>query len=311
MRILVMGAGGIGGYYGAVLAKAGNEVVFAARGAHLEAMQTRGLEIRERDGSATIQSIQAVRFPVQASGPFDFILFAVKTYDTVEAAQAIAPVVGPQTSVLPIQNGVDSVDEISKIVPAERVLAGSTVLSATIAEPGVIQRLSLLSAITVGEPQGVRSERVVRIVEAFTAAGISDAVATDEAQRVLWEKFMMLAPLASVTSAANVTYGQLRAAAEGLALWRTLLAEVHAVGRASGVDLPDEVAVSMERFVMNLPADLSTSMQRDYAARRRVELEHLAGTVIRRGTEAGISTPTFNTIYAVLRVRALSYGGVS
>jgi 2-dehydropantoate 2-reductase len=306
-----MGAGGGGGYYGAVLAKAGNEVVFAARGAHLDAMQARGLEIRERDGAATTQAVQAVRFPAQASGPFDFILFAVKTYDTLEAAQAIAPVVGPQTSVLPVQNGVDSVDEISKAVPAERVLAGSTVLSATIVEPGVIQRLSPLSAITVGEPRGARSERVVRIVAAFNAAGISDAVATDDAQRVVWEKFVMLAPLASVTSAANATYGQLRAAAEGLALWRSLLAEVHAVGRATGVDLPDEVAVNMERFVMNLPENLSTSMQRDYAAQRRVELEHLAGTVIRRGTAVGVPTPTFNTIYAILRVRALSYGGVS
>jgi 2-dehydropantoate 2-reductase len=172
MRILIMGSGGIGGYYGARLARTGNDIVFVARGVHLEAMQTRGLEIRERDGTAELQAIRAVRYPTEAGGTFDFILFAVKAYDTAEAAEAIRPVVGPETSVVPIQNGVDSTDEIARVVPAGRVLAGSALLSAAIVEPGVIQRLSATSAATIGEPAGPRSARVERIVAAFNAAGI-------------------------------------------------------------------------------------------------------------------------------------------
>ena len=215
MRILIMGSGGIGGYYGARLFKAGHDVVFTARGAHLEAMQTRGLEIRERDGSTEILPVTAVRFPADAGGTFDLILVTVKAYDLAEAGAAIAPVVGPETSVVPIQNGVDSVDVLREIINIDRVVAGTTVLSATILAPGVIERLSATTSITIGEPFGPKSERVERIAAAFHEAGMADAIATDDPQRALWEKFMFLAPLASVNSATGLPTYRLRDFPEG------------------------------------------------------------------------------------------------
>ena len=207
MRILVMGSGGIGGYYGARLARAGNEVVFVARGPHLEAMQANGLEIHDRDGSVWRPDARAVRYPAEAGGTFDLILFAVKTYDTREAAEAIRPVVGPETCIVPIQNGVDSVEEIGRVVDPARVLAGSTLLSSTIVAPGVVQQLGTNLSITIGEPTGPRSARVERIVATFHAAGIDQAVATDDAQQGLWEKFMFLAPCASINSASGLSTG--------------------------------------------------------------------------------------------------------
>src|SRR5215213_1109499 len=294
MRVLVMGSGGVGGYFGGILAKAGNEVVFTARGAHLEAMQQNGLSLIDRGETTLLRPVTAVRLPEEAGGTFDLVLFTVKTYDTTGAAEAIKPVVGPGTSVLPLQNGVDAVDEIGAIVGKERVLGGSTNIGARI-----------------GEPVGVSSERVETIAEAFRAAGLDDVTASPDITRAVWEKFMLLAPLASATSATGIPSGQVRAAPEGKALWKTMMGEVHAVGQASGVNLPAESAVTVEKFFMGLPDTHTTSMQRDYDGKRRVELEHLAGTVIRRGKAGGVPTPTFDVVYAVLRTRALSFGGVS
>jgi len=311
MRILIMGSGGIGGYYGARLLKAGHDVVFTARGAHLEAMQARGLEIRERDGSSEILPVTAVRFPLDAGGTFDLILVAVKAYDLPEAAQAIAPVVGPETTVVPLQNGVDSVDVLREVIDVERILAGTTVLSATIVAPGVIERLSATTSATIGEPFGPISARVQKIVRALHAAGLTDCIATDDPQRALWEKFMFLAPLASLNSATGLPTVHIRSVPEGL---ETILArqrEIRAVGQAEGVNLPDESAEKVERMVMGLTDRHTTSMQRDFAAGKRVELETLAGSVVRRGRKRNVPTPIFTAVYAILRAKALSYGGVS
>lgn len=311
MRVLVMGTGGVGGYFGGILAKSGHEVVFVARGAHLEAMRRRGLEVRDREESTLLWPIHAVRVPSEADGPFDLVLFTVKTYDTTEAAEAIRPVVGPRTSVLPLQNGVDAVDEIGALVGAPHLLAGTTNIGSRIAEPGVIERFSPFCNVTIGEPGGGLSERVASIAAALREAGLDDVTASPDAQRAVWEKFMLLAPLASATSACNVSSGYVRSAPEGRALWQAMMREVQAVGQAAGVHLPEESAEAVERFFMGLPDTHTTSMQRDYEARRRVELEHLAGTVVRRGRATGVPTPTFDIMYAVLRTRALSFGGVS
>lgn len=312
MRILIMGTGGIGGYYGGRLAEAGNEVVCVARGAHLEAMQANeGLTLRERDGADRLIPVQAVRYPADAGGTFDFILFAVKTYDTAEAAAAIEAVVGPETWVVPIQNGVDSTEEIGRVISPSNVLAGSALLNAAIAEPGVIERRSGTTATTIGEPKGPRSPRVERIVAAFNAAGCADVVATDDAQRVLWEKLMFLAPIASVNSATGLSTGYLRAVPEGKATVLAMQDEIRAVGLAAGVNLPEESAEKIRNMYLNLTDAHTVSMQRDFAAGRRVELESLAGSVVRRGRQHAVPTPLFAAIYAILRTRALQFGGVS
>jgi 2-dehydropantoate 2-reductase len=274
-------------------------------------MQKNGLTVVDRGESTLLKPVSAVRLPAEAGGRFDLILFTVKTYDTKEAAEAIKPVVGADTSVVPLQNGVDAVEEVGAVVGAERMLGGSTNIGARINEPGVVERFSPFCNVTIGEPGGGLSERVEKIAAALREAGLDDITASPDITRAIWEKFMLLAPLASATSACNIPSGQVRSAPEGKALWQTMMREVHAVGRASGVNLPDESAVNVETFFMNLPDTHTTSMQRDYDGQRRVELEHLAGTVIRRGKAAGVPTPTFDVVYAVLRTRALSFGGVS
>jgi 2-dehydropantoate 2-reductase len=311
MRILIMGSGGIGGYYGARLHLAGHDVVFTARGAHLDAMQTRGLEVRERDGSAELLPVKAVRFPADAGGTFDLIIVAVKAYDLVEAGQAIVPVVGSETSIVPIQNGVDSVDVLREIVDVDRILVGTTMMNAAIVEPGVVELRSGTTSITIGEPFGPISERVSRIVGAFHDAGMADAIATDDPQRALWEKFMFLAPIASINSATGLPTYHVRSVPEGLEAIRAMQAEIRAVGLAEGVNLPDESAEMVDQIVLRLTDRHTVSMQRDFADGKRVELETLTGSVVRRGRAKGIPTPVFSTIYGILRAKALSFGGVS
>ncbi|MGE3269620.1 MAG: ketopantoate reductase family protein [Chloroflexota bacterium] len=311
MRVLVMGSGGVGGYFGGLLVKAGHDVVFTARGAHLEALQKNGLTLIDRGETSVLKPVTAVRMPADAGGTFDLVLFTVKTYDTIGAAEAIAPVVGPGTCVVPLQNGVDAVDEIGAVIGADKMFGGATNIGAHIKEPGVVERFSPFCGVSIGEPGGGVTERVERIAAALRESGVDEVTASPDITRAVWEKFMLLAPLASTTSAANVASGKVRGTEEGRALWKTLMNEVLAVGRASGVNLPDESATSMETFFLNLPETHTTSMQRDYDAQRRVELEHLAGTVIRRGKAVGVPTPTFDVVYAILRIRALSFGGVA
>jgi len=312
MRMLIMGSGGIGGYYGARLAEAGNEVVFTARGAHLDAMQARGLEVREREGeeNTRILPVTAVRYPADAGGTFDLILFTVKSYDNAEAAEAVKPVVGPETTILPLQNGVDAVDDIGGILGAEHMLAGSTDMNSRLEGPGIVHRVSRTSRLTAGEPYTPRSERAVQVIEAFQAAGIDDGVVTDDSQRALWEKFMFLAPIATANSATGLPTGHIMGLPEGRDMVLGMQREVRAVGQASGVNLPDEAADRITAMLLNLPDWHTVSMQRDFEAGRRVELETLTGSVVRRGQRQGVPTPIFSTLYPVLRARALSYGGV-
>lgn len=311
MRVLVMGSGGVGGYIGGMLAKGGHDVTFTARGAHLEAIQSNGLTVIDRGESTLLESAKAVRYPVDAEGPFDLVLFTVKTYDTQEAAEAIKPAVSSQTSTVPLQNGVDAVDEIGAVVGKERVLAGLSNIGARIVEPGTVERFSPFCGVTIGEAGGGPSERAEKIAAALREAALPEATTTEDAQRAVWEKFMLLAPLASLTSAAAISSGQLRAVPESRDLYLTMMREVQAVGRASGVNLPDDSARSIEAFFMNLPDTHTTSMQRDYDAKKRVELEHLAGTVIRRGKAVGVPTPAFDVVYPILKARAVQFGGVS
>lgn len=309
MRILVMGSGGVGGYYGGILAQQGHEVTFVARGAHLQAMRERGLEVRDRGTTHLLRPTNAVGDPAEAGSNFDLVLFTVKTYDTEPAARALRPAVGPSTAVLPLQNGVDAIDQLSAALGAEHVLGGTTQVGARIVEPGVVERFSPFCQVTLGEPAGGVSARVERIAAALREVGV-EAIASPDIQRALWEKFMMLAPLATLNTACRVPTGQVRADPDTRALYFAMMDEVVAVGRASGVNLPDASVEAMRAFYLNLPDSHTTSMQRDFEEQRRVELESLAGSVVRRGDAVGVPTPIFDVLYPVLRVRARSFGGV-
>ncbi|MFN8522864.1 MAG: 2-dehydropantoate 2-reductase [Chloroflexota bacterium] len=310
MRVLVMGSGGVGGYYGGLLARDGHDVTFVARGAHLAAMRANGLKLIDRGEELALPPVRLVEKPAESGTNFDLIFFTVKTYDTAPAAEAIRPAVGPDTAILPLQNGVGSIEALSEAVGEEHVLGGMTQIGVHIKEPGVVERFSPFCQVVLGEPKGGLSARAEKIAAALRNVGV-DATATDDVQRALWEKFIMLAPLASMTSACNLMSGQVRSADPGRDLYLKLVDETAAVGRASGVNLPGESVEGVVKFFSNLPDTHTTSMQRDFDAKRRVELEELAGSVVRRGDALGVDTPRFDVIYAILSTRARSFGGVS
>ena len=313
MRVLVMGTGGLGGYYGSALAQGGHDVVFVARGKHLAAIREHGLTLKSLvTGETTVlQPATAVERPADAPpGPdFDLIIFTVKAFDTEAAAALLPPVVGPNTAILTLQNGVDSVDLIGAVVGAGHILPGTTRINCVIGEPGVIVQNTPYSKLEMGELSGETTPRVTMIAEAFRSLGIEVAV-SDEPLREIWTKFIMIAPHATLTSATGQAVAAIRELPEGTALYRSLIEEVAAVGRASGVSLaPDAVERTMD-FILNLPPGAKTSMLFDYERENRVELEYLTGTVVRRARALDLPTPQFDALYAVLKVRARAFGGV-
>jgi 2-dehydropantoate 2-reductase len=312
MRILVMGAGGVGGYYGGSLALSGHDVTFVARGAHLAAMRERGLEIRSGGQTKRLHPVSVTESPGEAARrqPFDLVLFTVKTYDTEAAARAVQPALASDTAVLTLQNGVDSVEQLSALLGADHVLAGATQIETTIREPGVIDQRSPFRKIWLGEPSGEITARVEAIAGALREAGAEVTVSPDPTLAI-WEKFVRLTPNATLTTACGAPVGPIRDTPEGAALLRTLVSEVVGVGRGFGVALPEDAVESAMDTLMSLPATMGTSMQRDFERRNRVELEHLTGAVVRRGRDLGLPTPAFEAMYAILKVRALFFGGIS
>jgi 2-dehydropantoate 2-reductase len=304
-----MGAGAVGGFYGAALARSGHAVTFVARGAHLAAMRARGLAVRSGGRVAVLHPVQAVSDPAEASGDVDWVLFTVKGYDTDAAARRLRPAIGPGVAVLTLQNGVESGERLGAALGADRILVGTTVISTSVAAPGVIHQANALQRIELGEPSGAITPRVETIARAFRDAGAEVRMTTD-VRRSVWEKFVRLAPGATVTSATQATIGAVRSTAEGLALYRTLIAETVAVGRAAGADLAPDAVETAVRLIQALPADMKTSMQLDYERRARVELEDITGAVVRLGRRLGVPTPAYDVAYAVLRVRAAAFGGL-
>lgn len=310
MRVLVMGSGGLGGYFGGMLARTGHDVTFVARGAHLAAMRERGLEVRTDEETYRFPTVAAVAAPSEAAGDFDLILFTVKGYDAEAAANALRPVIGPETAVLTVLNGVDSAEQLAAILGPEHVLAGTTFIRSTLAAPGVIEQMGTLRRVVFGEFAGGPTPRVARVAEALRAAGIEVEVAQD-ARVAVWQKFVMQAPHATMTSACMMPCGPIRETPEGDALYRALIAECVAVGRAGGVALPPDAEETAMGVVWRFLYEQKTSMSIDYERGNRVELEQLTGAVVRRGAALGVPTPTFDVLYGVLKVRALASGGLA
>jgi 2-dehydropantoate 2-reductase len=299
MRIAVLGSGGIGGYFGALLASAGHDVVFVARGAHLEAMRRRGLTVRTPAGGSTI-SVTAVA-DTRKVEPVEAVLFCVKSYDTEAAALLLGPLMRRDTAVLTLQNGVDNADAIASVVGAEAVLAGAVYVAAQLVEPGVILRTGAEGRITLGELDGSLTERVQRLAGVFQQSGILHDVSTD-ILRVLWAKFLFIAGVGGVTALARSGIGSLLASRDGRALLVASCAEIVAVARAEGAPLPAAAVDSVIAQAATLPAQWRSSMARDLDDGRRLEVDALSGAVIRRGLKHGIPTPVHQTIAACLSV---------
>ena len=299
MRIAVLGSGGIGGYYGALLAKAGHDVSFIARGAHLEAMQRRGLTVRTPDGESTIRVTAAA--DTASVGPVDLVLFCVKSYDTEPAAQALKPLMARDTAVVTLQNGVDNVAAIAGVAGTRAVLPGAVYVALQLAGPGVVVRTGGEGKIVFGEPGGAPTDRVQRIASAFEASGIPHEVSTG-IERVLWTKFLFITGVGGVTALARSGIGPLLASLEGRALLAASCEEIAAVAGAERVLLPaDTVDLAIEQAA-TLPPQWRSSMARDLDAGRRLEVEALSGAVVRRGLKLGVPTPVHRTIAACLSV---------
>jgi 2-dehydropantoate 2-reductase len=310
VRVLVMGAGAVGGYYGAALAGRGHAVTFVARGEHLRALRERGLTIRSGGRVTALRPVHAVADPAHAGGGFDLVLFTVKGYDTETAARALEPAVGTETAVLTLQNGVESGERLAAVLGPDRILVGTTVIAASLVEPGTIDQPSPMRRIDLGEPSGRLTPRVEAVAAALREAGVDVRLTTD-VRRAVWEKFVRLAPGATLTTACGATIGTVRDTPEGAALYRALIAETVAVARASGAALPPDAVDTAIAQIRELPADMKTSMQLDYERGRRVELEDLTGAVVRLGRRLGVATPFYDALYAVLRVRATAFGGLT
>lgn len=297
MRVAILGTGAIGGYYGALLAKAGEDVVFVARGAHLQTLNSHGLSVKTADAESTWR-VTAVG-QTDAVGPVDLVLFCVKSYDTDTAAASLGPLMTPQTLVLTLQNGLDNVETIAAVVGRKAVLVGSVYVAVQLVAPGVIEYSSGEGTIVFGELTGGPTERTRRIAELFQRAGILHEVSTDM-PRVFWEKFLFITGVGGVTALARSGIGPLLASAEGQRLLTASCAEVDAVARAEGIQLGADAVDRIFKQAASLAPQWQSSMARDLEVGRRLEVEALSGAVVRRGRTYDIPTPVHQAIWACL-----------
>ncbi|MEE8465157.1 MAG: 2-dehydropantoate 2-reductase [Dehalococcoidia bacterium] len=297
MRIAVMGAGGIGGCYGALLARAGNDVTLIARGAHLAAIKEKGLQLVQPEDDFTVD-ITATGDPSQV-GPVDLVVFSVKAHQNPEAIPLIKPLMGDDTTVLTIQNGVESADELGQEYGAERVLPGSAYVLSNIVSPGVIKQISPVPRVAFGESNGERSQRAVAVQDAFSKANIT-AELSDDISKVLWSKLLYNSPANGMASAARLSPRDLIEFPEGSTMFRSAIQEVANVATANGVPLGQEDIQGAMDLIAARPMGARGSMQADLEAGRPLELEAIVGSVGRIGRKVNVPTPVFDMLYTLL-----------
>ena len=307
MRIAIMGTGGVGGYYGGLLSQQGQEVIFIARGAHLQAMRAQGLHVKSVHGDFLVSPARATDDPAEV-GPVDLILFTTKTYHTDVAAQAIKPLVGQETVVVPLQNGIDAAERLGAYVGREHLVGGVTWLSAAIEAPGVIGQYSQFRRVVLGEFDGKMTARLKTIYETLQATGIAVELSAD-ILKVLWTKFVFISAASALGSLTRATIGEYRQVPETREVLTEALKEVAAVAQARGVTLAGDLVAKTLEFIDNAAPDMKTSMQRDVEAGRPSELESMIGVVPRLGRQTGVSTPVMRLAYAVLKPGNLKVPG--
>jgi 2-dehydropantoate 2-reductase len=301
MHFAIMGSGAVGGYYGAKLARAGQQVSFVARGGHLKALRERGMMVWSPLGDFTTRA--RAEDDTATIGPVDVVLYAVKTYDNEAALPRVTPLLGPETVVITLQNGVDSVDDVAALVGRERVLGGPTYIATALSAPGFIEQTGTHRRIVFGEVFGHTarvSKRVQAIADVMQRADIQ-AEPVPDARVPLWDKFIYLAPFASFTGAARLPIGPLWSDPYIRAQFLAAVREVECVARAEGVAVGDGVLDRVVTYVDALPASTRSSLLIDLQAGKRIEVESLTGSVVRRGQAAGVPTPVLAGLYAALR----------
>lgn len=289
MKFAVVGVGGVGGYFGGRLAADGNEVVFLARGAHREAMQREGLRVLSPKGDLHIAAPELFESAEQ-TGFCDLVLLCVKLWDVAEAAETIRPLLSQDSAVVPLQNGVEVEDQLTDLLGARHVVGGVAYIAAAIEAPGVIRHTGTMARLAFGERDGMPSWRMDALHAACGAAGI-EAELSPDIERRIWEKFVMLAPLAGATCYDRCTVGEVIADPARRARFEAMVREAAAVGRAKGVALEPDLEARTLAAAARMPADMKTSMLHDLAAGHRLELPWLGGAVVRLGHELGVDTP--------------------
>ena len=295
MRIAIFGTGGTGGYFGAQLARAGEDVIFIARGEHLRAIRTTGLRVETLKGEIVIQPAQATDDPAQV-GVVDAVLVGVKTWQVTEAARAMQPMIGPRTFVVPLQNGVEASLQLAEVLGVEHVLGGLCGTMSWIAGPGLIRSIGEAHFIKFGELDKGPSERAEQLRQVFERAGVKVEVPPD-IHVSLWEKFLFVVSFGGVGAVTRAPIGVIRTLPETRQMLEQCLHEIFAVGRARHVALSDGSIEKSMAFLDSLTPGGTTSMQRDIASGKPSELDAWNGAVVRLGREARVDTPLHKFIY--------------
>jgi 2-dehydropantoate 2-reductase len=301
MHFVILGSGAVGGYFGAKLARAGQRVTFVARGAHLTALRERGMEIVAPEVESFTVRAEATDDTRQAGTP-DVILLTVKTYDNPTVLPMLRPMLGPSTVVLTLQNGVDSADDAAAVAGESRVIAGPAYIATALESPGRIVQTGTHRRIVFGEVfgSGGLTDRVKAIRDVMLSADIN-AEAVEDARPILWEKFIYLAPFAGFTGAMRLPAGAILDDAFIRTHFREAAAEVEGVARAEGIALPAGLDARLTPYMNALPPSTRSSLLIDLSQQKRIEVEALQGSVVRRGARVGIPTPIMSTLYAVLK----------
>jgi len=295
-----MGTGGVGGYYGGLLAQGGQDVTFIARGAHFQAIREKGLQVKSVFGDFMISPAKVTDNPVDIESPVDLVIVATKTYNTDEAAKAIQPIVGPETVVMSLQNGVDAADRIGAVVGMEHLIGGATWLSAAIEAPGVIGQYSQFRRIVFGEFNGQKTPRAQRLFDTLNRSGATIELVED-IKKILWTKYLFIAAVSALGSLTGVTFGEYRHVPEARAILMEALKEVEAIAHAKGILLDADIVEKTLSFIDNSSPSIKPSMQRDVEAGRVTELESMIGLVVRMGAELDVPTPVMRFAYAILK----------
>jgi len=300
MRIAVLAAGGLGGYFGARLAKAGEDVIFFARGAHGDAIRRDGLRVESVLGDVHIGNPNVTDNAAEV-GPVDVVIFAVKLWDTEKAGEIARPLIGPNTRLITFQNGVDSVERLTPILGKEHVIGGVAYIATVIDAPGVIKHTSQFAALRCGRADGKADAQIEAFVSAGQKAGIDIAI-PDSIELERWRKFVFLTGMSAATGTMRQSIGPILKDPDTRAFFHRVMQEAVAVARAKGVPLPEDFADERLRFAETVPYGMKASLLHDLERGNRIELDWLSGKVVALGRELGVPTPTNDAVYAALKL---------
>ena len=299
MRIAIFGTGGVGGYFGGRLAHAGEDVTFIARGEHLRAIKASGLKVDSPAGDFVVFPAKATD-DVSETGEVDLVIVGVKAWQVTEAARTMKPLVGPGTTVLPLQNGVDAAPQLVHELGQDNVIGGLCRIVSFVAGPGHIKHAGFTPSVVIGELDNRRTDRITLIEDMFKRAGVEITVAPD-IQAALWTKLLFIASFSGVGAVANAPAGVLRSDPKWRSQMLSAMQEIYTLALARGINLPANSIETVTATVNRLPEEATSSMQRDIAAGRPSELESQNGSVVRLARESGIEVPTHELIYEALR----------